>query len=339
VGISIGNGVGTFQAPALFQIPYNPKGFASASDLNADGSFDLVEFGAASSVGVTTQTLSVWQSVPAISFAAPRLDFATQSAGTSSSPASITLVNNGNAALSISKITATGSFAQTNNCKSSIATGQSCIVNVSFNLTSPGPANGTLTFSDNAYPNTQVLVLTGMGNPSDFFITASPSSNSVAAGATATYTATLAPIDGFTGTVQLACAGAPTKATCTLSKTSVTLDGSSSVDVTVTVTTTAPTTAFFITPSPIDNTFRPSPLWACIGFVPLVGLLWPRRHKLVAIAAFGVVAFALVACGGGSNSGGGRGTTPGTPQGAYNMKISGTDGSLVHTSTITLTVQ
>ncbi len=339
VGISIGTGDGTFRTPSLFQIPYSPKGFASAGDLNADGSFDLAEFGAASPVGVTTQSLSVWHSVPTISFSTPRLDFATQSTGTTSSPASITLVNNGNAPLSISTITASGSFAQTSNCKSSIAIGQSCSVKVTFNPTSAGAANGRLTFSDNAYPNTQVLVLTGMGNSSDFSITASPSSNSVTAGATATYTATLAPIDGFSGTAQLACAGAPTKATCTLSKTSVTLDGSSSVDVTVTVTTTAPTTAFLITPSPLDNTFRPSPLWACIGFVPIAGLLLTRRRKLAAIAAFGVIAFTLVACGGGSNSGGGGGSTPGTPPGTYSLKISGTDGSLIHTSTITLTVK
>jgi hypothetical protein len=336
VGISIANGDGTFRTPYFFQIPYSPKGYSSAGDLNGDGSFDLAEFGAANPVSVVTQTMSVWQSVPTISFSAPRLDFATQSPGTSSSPASITLVNNGNAPLSISTITATGSFAQTSNCMSSIAIGQSCSVNVTFNPTGPGAARGSLTFSDNAYPNTQVLVLTGMGGSSDFSITASPSSNSVMAGATATYKATLAPIDGFSGTVQLACAGAPTKATCTLSKTSVTLDGSSSVDVTVTVTTTAPTTASFITPSPLDNTFRP--LWACIGFVPIAGLFLTRRRKLSAIIGFGVIAFALVACGG-SNSGGAGGSTPGTPQGTYSLKISGTEGSLVHTSSITLTVK
>jgi hypothetical protein len=337
VGISIANADGTFRTPFLFQTPNSPKGYAGAGDLNGDGSFDLAQFGAANPVSVVTQTMSVWQSVPTISFSAPRLDFTTQSPGTSSSPASITLVNNGNAPLSISTITATGSFAQTSNCMSSIAIGHSCSVNVTFNPTSAGAARGTLTFHDNAYPNTQVLILTGMGGSSDFSITAAPSSNSVMAGAAATYTATLAPIDGFSGTVQLACAGAPTKATCTLSKTSVTLDGSSSVDVTVTVTTTAPTTASFVPPSHLNNTFRP--LWACIGFVPIAGLFLTRKRKLAAIAAFGIIAFASVSCGGGSNSGGGGGSTPGTPPGTYSLKISGTEGSLVHTSTITLTVK
>jgi hypothetical protein len=339
VNLLLGNGDGTFQAPLPLQVPNFPKGTASAGDLNGDGSFDVVQFSAGSSLSLSPETLSVWWSAPAISFSAPKLEFASQNVGTTSAAASIALVNNGNAPLSISKVATGGNFSETNNCTGTLATGQGCVVKVTFTPANVGASTGTLTFSDNAYPKTQVLVLTGMGNPSDFSITASPSSNSVTAGATATYTATLAPIDGFTGTVQLACAGAPTKSTCTLSKTSVTLDGSSSVDVTVTVTTTAPTTAFFITPSRIGNTLRPSPLWAYIGFVPVAGLLLARRRKLAAISAFGVIAFALVACGGGSNSSGGGGTTPGTPQGTYNLKISGTEGSLVHTSTITLTVQ
>jgi len=121
----------------------------------------------------------------------------------------------------------------------------------------------------------------------------------------------------------------------------VTLDGTNSVNVTVTVTTTAPTTTSFVAPSsiaPFDGTFRPSVLWACVGFLPVAGLFLIKRRKLAAITAFGAVAFALIACGGGSNSGGG-GTTPGTPSGTYNLKITGTDGGLVHESTVSLTVQ
>jgi len=340
LNLFMSNGDGTFQAPLAFQTPFYPKGIQTMGDLNADGSVDLVQFSAAASIAVSTQTLSLWQSVPTISFSAPQLDFATQSVSTSSAASSITLVNDGNAPLSVSKITASGSFAQTNTCTGAVATGQSCTVNVTFTPTSTGPTTGTLTFTDNAYPTTQSLVLTGLGNSSDFSISASPSSTSVSAGATATYTASLAPIDGFTGTVQLACAGAPAKATCTLSKSSVTLDGTNSVNVTATVTTTAPTTTSLMAPSsisPFDGAFRPSVLWACVGFLPVAGLLMIRRRKLAAIAAFGTVAFALVACGGGSSGGGG--TTPGTPSGTHSLKITGMDGGLVHDSTVSLTVQ
>jgi len=340
--IFIGNGDGTFQSPAIFQIPINPKGFATVGDLNGDGSTDLVQFGAVDSyMAIGAQSMSLWRSVPTISFSAPRLDFATQSVGTSSASSSITLMNNGNAPLSISKVTASANFAQTNTCTGAVAIGQSCIVKVTFTPTSPGPATGTLTFSDNAYPTTQSLVLTGLGNPSDFSVSASPSSTQIAAGATTTYTATLAPMDGFTGTVQLACSGAPTKGTCTLSKSSVALDGTNSVNVTVTVTTTAPTTTSFVAPTsipPIDNTFRPSALLACVGFLTVAALLMKRSRKVGIFAALGAVAFALIACGGGS-SGGGGGTTPGTPPGTYSLKITGTDGGLVHDATVSLTIQ
>jgi hypothetical protein len=340
--VFIGNGDGTFQGPALFQIPTNSKGLATVGDLNGDGTADLVQFGSVGNpVAVTAQSTSIWRSVPTIHFSAPRIDFATQSAGTTSGASSITLVNNGNAPLSISKIAASGSFAQTNTCTGAVAIGKSCAVSVTFTPTSAGPATGALTFTDNAYPTTQSLVLTGLGNPSDFSVSASPSSDSIAAGAAATYTATVTPIDGFTGTVQLACTGAPTKATCTLSKTSVTLDGTNSVNVTVTVTTTAPTTTSLVLPpssSPFDNTLRPAALWSCLALLPVAALLMTRRRKLALFAAFGAVAFVLVACGGGS-SGGGGGTTPGTPSGTYSLKITGTDGALVHTGTVSLTVQ
>jgi hypothetical protein len=113
------------------------------------------------------------------------------------------------------------------------------------------------------------------------------------------------------------------------------------VNVTVTVTTTAPTTTAFLAPSssaPFDNTFRPSMLWLYVGFLAVAGLLMKRRRTLAAFAAFGVIAFALIACGGGS-SGGGGGTTPGTPSGTYKLKVTGTDGGLVHESDVSLTVQ
>jgi FG-GAP-like repeat/Abnormal spindle-like microcephaly-assoc'd, ASPM-SPD-2-Hydin len=340
LNLFLNNGDGTFQAPAAFEAPAFPRGAQSLGDLNGDGSFDLVQFSAADPITVSTQTLSLWKSVPTISFSAPRLDFATQAVSTSSESSSITLVNNGNAPMSISKVTASGSFGQTNTCTGKVATGQSCTVNVTFTPTIVGPVTGTLVFTDNAYPTTQALVLTGLGNPSNFSISASPSSNSISAGATATYTATLAPIDGFIGTVQLACAGAPTEAACTLSKSSVTMDGTNSVNVTVTVTTTAPTTTSLLFPpsvAPLDGMSRVSLASACFALLPIAGLLIIRRRKLAAIAAFGTIALALVACGGGGSSGGG--TTPGTPSGTYSLKVTGTDGGLVHASTVTLTVQ
>jgi hypothetical protein len=340
VNILLGNGDGTFQPILPVEAPYQPRGLPSIGDLNADGSSDLVQFSATNTLSVAPQTLSVWSSTPTISFSAPRLDFASQNVGTSSPAAKIALVNVGNAPLSISNIAAGGSFSESNDCTGPVAMGEGCSVSVTFTPTKAGAANGTLTFSDNAHPGAQTLILTGSGSLSDFSISAAPSANSVAAGGSATYTITLAPIGTFTGTVQLACSGAPAKTTCTLSKSSVTLDESSPAPVTVTVITTAQTVAA-LSSSPLPKTtFSGSFLWACAGFAPIAGLLLIKKRRLAAVAGVTVLAWTLVSCGGGSTTGtgGGGGTIPGTPPGTYTLSVSGTAGSLEHTSTITLTV-
>ena len=241
VSIALGNGDGTFQAPLPFEATYFPRGF-TAGDFNADGSFDLMQFSTSNTLSVSPQTASVWSSTPTVAFSTSRLDFGLQSVGTSSSPKSIVLTNIGNAPLSIAKVATTGNFAETNNCTSPLAVGRGCTLNVTFTPTASGTSNGSITFADNSSPGTQGLTLTGSG-PADFSVSVAPSSNSVTAGNPASYALTLTPGGGFTGTVQLTCTGAPSQATCTLSESSVALDGSSAVTVKVTVTTTAPSVA------------------------------------------------------------------------------------------------
>ncbi len=60
-----------------------------------------------------------------------------------------------------------------------------------------------------------------LGTP-DFSISASPASQSIGAGSSTSYTVTVAPINGFTGTVALSVSGLPTGATGTFSPTSIT---------------------------------------------------------------------------------------------------------------------
>jgi len=72
----------------------------------------------------------------------------------------------------------------------------------------------------------------------DFFFTSFPAAASVPAGETASYSVSVSPVNGLAGTVQLACEGAPIGASCTVSPSTVTLDGSSPAQVSVSVTTT-----------------------------------------------------------------------------------------------------
>src|SRR5208337_4849137 len=67
------------------------------------------------------------------------------------------------ATLSITSITVSGDFSQTNTCGSSVAASASCTLSVTFTPTTTGSRSGSVTLSDNASPATQTVSLTGTG--------------------------------------------------------------------------------------------------------------------------------------------------------------------------------
>ncbi len=108
--------------------------------------------------------------VPGASLSAAGLTFAGQNTGTASSAQTVTLTNNGGAALSISSIGITGAnagdFSQTNGCGTNLAAGANCAVNVTFTPTASGARNATVTITDNAgnvANSQQAISLTGTG--------------------------------------------------------------------------------------------------------------------------------------------------------------------------------
>ncbi len=112
-----------------------------------------------------TQTVSLTGTGggPAVTLSPTSLTFAAQAVGTSSSPQSVTLTNTGSAKLTVSGISTSGDFSQTNTCGSSVAAGASCTISVTFKPTVAGTRSGTLTVTDNASPATQTVSLTGTG--------------------------------------------------------------------------------------------------------------------------------------------------------------------------------
>ncbi len=112
-----------------------------------------------------TQTVSLTGTggAPAASLSPTSLAFAAQAVGTSSSPQAVTLTNTGSTKLTVSGISTSGDFSQTNTCGSSVVAGASCTISVTFKPTVAGTRNGTLTVSDNASPATQTVSLTGTG--------------------------------------------------------------------------------------------------------------------------------------------------------------------------------
>lgn len=188
---------------------------------------------------------------------------------------------------------------------------------------------------------------TGGGTP-DFSLTVSNGSSSsmtVTAGGTATYSLTLAPLGGMNQSVTLTCAGAPAMASCGVTPSTDTLNGTNSATATAQVTTTSRSTVIGLPEKPI-------PLWPvavglavgslaiCLWSVLLKGRAKMRlRWSYAGAALLMVIAIGSAACGGTTNGGGGG---RGTPAGNYSLTVTGTATSngatLQHSVTLTLDV-
>jgi hypothetical protein len=142
----------------------------------------------------------------------------------------------------------------------------------------------------------------------------------------------------------LACGGAPTGSTCSLSSSSVALSGSSSVSVTVSVTTMGNSAAGTQPRSPARPSTEAPGFFAICGLPGL--LLWggsrcaSRKRKTArtyGIALLGIVCLVIAGCGGNSSGGGG------TPASTYTLTVTGAFASgssnLTHSTNLTLLVQ
>ena len=91
------------------------------------------------------------------------LSFNNQLVGTTSASQPVTVTNTGAVALSISSLTVSSGWTQSNNCLPSIAASASCTINVSFQPTAGGFQTGTVTLTDNASNSPQKVSLSGTG--------------------------------------------------------------------------------------------------------------------------------------------------------------------------------
>ena len=256
--------------------------------------------------------IGVLANPPVVALSPPNLTFSAQTAATSSSPQTITLTNTGSAALNISSIlSATTNFNQTNNCGASVAAAASCVISVSFTPNTGGPLTGFISINDSAPGSPQSVNLSGTGE--DFFLglaTGAPQSATVAPGGNASYSLSVTPTGGFSQTVTLRCTGAPSLATCSVSPSPVTLDGTHAVSLTVSVTTTEGTLIVgrvSKTPSGQLGTGG-----VCLFTVASLFALWlavrNRKTLRVRLACLGMLLVAGVMC---SSCGGGSTLFPG----------------------------
>jgi len=97
---------------------------------------------------------------PVLSANPASLSFGRTLVGSTASPQTMTVTNSGTTSATVSGVTVTGDFSQTNNC-TSIAVGGSCSVTVTFKPTASGTRTGTLTVTSNANNSPTTASLSG----------------------------------------------------------------------------------------------------------------------------------------------------------------------------------
>jgi hypothetical protein len=156
----LGNGDGTFQAAVTYGVGSNFS--VVPADFNGDGRLDLGVAGPVSSaVSVLLQPALV--SGPNAFMSPESLTFATQLLGTMSAAQPVLLSNYGTTTLTLSSIATTTNFTETDDCGSSLPAGAGCTTNVTFAPSSIGSLSGSLTVTDNAPGNPQIVSLSGSG--------------------------------------------------------------------------------------------------------------------------------------------------------------------------------
>jgi hypothetical protein len=118
----------------------------------------------------------------------------------------------------------------------------------------PGTSSASLVVTDNS--GAQSAAVARSVTVSDFSVSASPSSATIAPGSTAGYTAAISPINGFTGSVGFSVTGLPSGTTASFSPDSLTTSGSSDLSVVTTATTPPGTYTLTIrgTSGPVSHT-------------------------------------------------------------------------------------
>lgn len=172
-----------------------------------------------------------------------QMTFAAQTINTTSPSQTALLINNGNQAVTITNITASGGFGQTNTCGTNFPTipaalnvGQACTITVSFTPTTTGSDTGNVQVTSNAVNGTTSLQLSGTGTPV-FTLSSNARSNVTTIGSkTATFTISAAAPSTFLSSIALSCSSG---ATCTFSPAGISAGQSSTLTVTGLTSTTA----------------------------------------------------------------------------------------------------
>lgn len=184
------------------------------------------------------------------------------------------------------------------------------------------------------------------GNTADFTASVTPTTTSINAGQSASFTVSITPSGGFNKVVMFSCSGMPTGASCTVTPSSVTLNGTSPATANVVVMTTQ-RSGLFTWPrwriQPRMTLWRVELLlFTCILFwFGLISLRRIQRHALRLLLSCSAILLAVLctSCGGGYvTPTPPKGPPGGTPAGTYTIVVTGTSGNVSHAASTQLTV-
>src|SRR5208337_1227949 len=193
--------------------------------------------------------------IPTLVVSPTALNFGTVLIPTTSPAQTVTLTNNTNAAIAFTSATlANGSPAaattdyvvSANTCSGGIPSGappaNQCTISVTFKPSVVGAETATLVLTDGDSTSPQNIALTGSGTNTqpDFTLTGPTGVQDVKDGKTLSFNVTVTGIGGFNSPVALACTGAPSLATCTVtSPVTPPIAAPSTIQAQVSMTTTA----------------------------------------------------------------------------------------------------
>jgi hypothetical protein len=301
---------------------------------------------------------------PAVSIIPNTYAFPSTDVGSTSASQNFTLTNSGAATLAISSIVLggpnPGDFTETNACGASLSAGASCTITATFVPQAAGSRTATVSITDNAPDSPETIALSGTGNEPFSLAPTQTGGNSLSMSPTgsATYNLQFMPGANFTGTVSVACTGAPAGANCLVNPGSFQSSGAASIPVSVVVSPSVVASSMTTTAIPLSvgnpwaRNLPPLRLVPVGVFSLIVFSLFlqtrNQRMQIIPLARLRFSHFALAtvaasmliasACGG---SGGGQTTPPpqtGIQTGQYTITIVATSGSASQNIALTLNV-